>query len=136
VIIRRGYSVPERLALLGLGAAAVATVYPAWHRTTGLGLLPCPLRTLTGIPCPVCGMTTAAIALAAGDARGAGAANPFIFVLVTVIAITLPLVAGRSIGAVSSPTPWSPAARRRTRQVAGVLAVVSWVWQLHRFGWA
>jgi hypothetical protein len=133
VIIRREYSVPERLALLGLGAAAVAMVYPAWRGATGLGLLPCPLRTLTGIPCPVCGMTTAAVALAAGDAEGAGAANPFIFVLVAITAITLPLVAVRSVGALSPPMPWSPAARRRTRQLAGVLAIASWVWQVHRF---
>ena len=58
--------VPEQLGLAGLGAAGAAAAYQAALGGTGLWL-PCPLRTLTGIPCPLCGMTTAATGLASGD---------------------------------------------------------------------
>ncbi len=37
---------------------------------------PCPLRTLTGIPCPGCGGTRATLALAAGDVGRAFVLNP------------------------------------------------------------
>ena len=36
----------------------------------------CPFRALTGIPCPTCGTTHAAVALLRGDVGGALAANP------------------------------------------------------------
>ena len=38
----------------------------------------CPLRTLTGIPCPTCGGTRAAAALARPDLRAALAMNPLV----------------------------------------------------------
>jgi hypothetical protein len=131
---RVSYTVPERLALLGLGVAAAAAVYPALHRTTGLGL-PCLLRTLTGVPCPGCGLTTAAVDLVAGDAAGAAAANPGIFVVAAITVIGLPMLAGRALGLLAVPAPWSAPARRRTGRLVGLLALASWAWQLHRFGW-
>ncbi len=70
-------SVPEQLGLAGLGAAGVAVAYQAALGGEGLPL-PCPLRTLTGVPCPLCGMTTAATGLASGDLGAALAANPFV----------------------------------------------------------
>lgn len=36
----------------------------------------CPMRSVTGIPCPGCGMTTAGLSLAHGDIGGAFAASP------------------------------------------------------------
>jgi hypothetical protein len=38
--------------------------------------LPCPLRTLTGVPCPMCGMTTSVEATLHGHPVAALAANP------------------------------------------------------------
>jgi hypothetical protein len=38
----------------------------------------CPLRVVTGLPCPGCGGTHAALALAAGDLPRALAANPLV----------------------------------------------------------
>jgi hypothetical protein len=41
-------------------------------------LRPCPLRTLTGIPCPTCGGTSAARSLLAADVGAAFRANPLV----------------------------------------------------------
>jgi hypothetical protein len=123
-------SVPERLGLVGLGAAAASFAYPAVSRGTGLAL-PCPLRTLTGIPCPLCGMTTAATGLAAGDLGGAIAANPFVLVLA---GLTL-LMAARALGWARQPAQWPPARRRQAYWAAALLAAASWAFQLHRYGW-
>jgi hypothetical protein len=81
--------------------------------------LPCPLRTTTGVPCPLCGMTTSVKATLRGDVHAALAANPF-GILAVVTAILL----------LARPA-W-----RRLQLPAGVLmggVLVSWLFQLHRF---
>jgi uncharacterized protein DUF2752 len=59
------------------GAAAVmlaaGVVLPFLPGHAGL---PCPLRTLTGVPCPLCGMTTSVEATLHGHPGSAFAANP------------------------------------------------------------
>ena len=127
-------SVPERLGLAGIGAAGAAVVYQVALGGEGL-LLPCPLRTLTGIPCPLCGMTTAATALATGDLAGALAANPFALLLAGFTLVMAVLMAARAIGRLGPPAQWPASRRRQSYGVAGVLAAASWAFQLHRFGW-
>lgn len=131
--VRRRYSAPEQLALLGLGAGGVAVAYPYLMHVTGGNGLPCLLRTLTGVPCPLCGMTTAAVHLAAGDAAAGLAANPFITVLVVCGALTLMLLSLRVVGVLPPPQPWKGNVRRVVSWLAGVMAVASWLYQLHRF---
>lgn len=130
----RYMSVPERLGAFGVGVAGAALVYPRLAGLTGFGL-PCPLRTVTGIPCPVCGMTTAAVALVAGHPAAALAANPCVLVLAILAVIAPALVALRAADVASTPAPWSPAARRRVGGAVGLLALASWSYQLHRFGY-
>lgn len=108
-------------------------VWPTFTGRTGLGL-PCPLRTLTGIPCPACGLTTAAVALVRGRLGAAFGANPLIFGLAALAVLVVPLVALRAAGVLKTPDPWSPARRRRTGWLAGLLALASWLFQLHRLG--
>ncbi|MCL2664432.1 MAG: DUF2752 domain-containing protein [Defluviitaleaceae bacterium] len=59
------------------GAAAVAVLY---------AFIGCPIRFVTGLPCPGCGMTRAALALARLDFAGAFFMHPLIFLTVPVLA--------------------------------------------------
>jgi len=81
--------------------------------------LACPLRTATGIPCPLCGMTTSVKATMRGDLGAAATANPF-GILAVVVAVILVL---------------RPAWRRAQVPTVVVFAAaaVSWLFELHRF---
>ena len=121
--------VPERLRSSAgrLGLAAVCSVGAAWiHENHDPGAL-CPLRRLTGVPCPLCGSTTVFMEAGAGHWTAALTANPL-----TVLAFVLFLAA--PIALVDPVASWaSLPARRRTLLLGAVLAL-SWLWQLHRFG--
>jgi Protein of unknown function (DUF2752) len=128
----RPVSTAERLGLTGLAAAGAAFAYPAVSRATGLQV-PCLLRLVTGVPCPLCGMTTAATSLAAGEPAAALVVNPFVFVLAAFTAAMAVLIAARALGLAGPPARWSPARRRAAWAVVAVLAAASWAFQLHRF---
>jgi hypothetical protein len=130
----RPRSVPEQLAVAGLGAAGAAAAYQAALGGEGLWL-PCPLRALTGVPCPLCGMTTAATGLAAGDLGAAMAANPFALLLAGFTLVMAVLMAARAIGRLAPPAQWPASRRRQGYWVVAVSAAASWAFQLHRFGW-
>jgi hypothetical protein len=129
----RPSSTAERLGLTCLAAAGASFVYPTVSRATGLQA-PCLLRLLTGIPCPFCGMTTAATSLAAGHPSAALAANPFVLVLVAFTAFMAGLIAARALGLAHPPRPWTPTQRRAAWSLGLLLAAASWAFQLHRFG--
>ena len=127
-------SVPEQLGVAGLTAAGAAVAYRVALGGEGLWL-PCPLRALTGIPCPLCGMTTAATALATGDLGAAVAANPFALLLAGFTLVMAVVMAARALGRLDPAAQWPASRRRQSYWVAGVLAAASWAFQLHRFGW-
>lgn len=97
-------------AVLALGAVRL-------HRPPTL----CPLRAVTGIPCPVCGTTTAGVRLGRGDLLGALAANPVTLVAAALL-ILAPLLAGR-VRLPHRTAPWL---------LTGA-AAFAWVWQIVRF---
>jgi len=83
----------------------------------------CLLRSVTGVPCPFCGGTTATVDLAHGDLRSSLAASP----------IALPmLLAWPLLGVVRSPRWWRPRHVRWTTIL--VVVVGAEIWQLARFG--
>jgi Protein of unknown function (DUF2752) len=130
----RPRSVPEQLGVAGLGAAGAAAAYQATLGGEGI-FLPCPLRALTGIPCPLCGMTTAATGLASGDLGAALAANPFVLLLAGFTLVMAVLMTARAIGRAPAAAQWPASRRRQSYWVVGLLAAASWAFQLHRFGW-
>ena len=113
------------LRTFGALMAAGAVVVPF---TPPVGVL-CPLRRLTGIPCPLCGMTTGTLALSRGDIVGSVAANPFAIVLVTALVVSFLPVVYRA--------GWFQRAWRRVKPVAPMVPFAMmpllWVWQLARF---
>jgi Protein of unknown function (DUF2752) len=127
-------SVPEQLGVAGLGAAGAAVAYQAALGGDG-SWLPCPLRTLTGIPCPLCGLTTAATGLVSGDLAAALAANPFVLLLAGFTLVMAVLMAARALGWAAGAAQWPASRRRQGYWLVAAVAGASWAFQLHRFGW-
>ena len=105
-----------------------------WVRYVGLAMLgaaalrpeipmevvpPCPLRSVTGIPCPLCGMTRGVTAAVHGDVANALLMSP---ASIVAVATTILLV-----------VQWR--ARRAVLPVWALVAVVSlmWSWQLFKY---
>jgi hypothetical protein len=117
---------PERqLALLwgavALALLALAPLAPALASWP----LPCPLRALVGIPCPTCGATRAALALARLEPLAALSLNP----LATVALVAL--VGGGiacAVGTLSGRVGWRPPARLGPAARVGVAAAVLANW--------
>jgi len=104
---------------LRAGAAAMVAIAAVRPSIPFEFVPPCPLRTVTGIPCPMCGMTRGVTSLVNGDFVHALLMNPASYLAV---AIALLLFA-----------QW------RTRRVVipiWVIAVVlglMWTWQLFKY---
>ena len=99
---------------LMLAAALVLPVLP------GHPSLLCPLRTVTGVPCPLCGMTTsveATMHLRFGDAMAATPAG----IVAVLVAIVLLM--------------WRPKAIRVPLTLVFTVLALMWAFQLHRFGY-
>lgn len=106
------------LGLVGLGAVLLA------GRAVSIHAPACPLRSLTGVPCPGCGMTRLADAVAHGrfgEATGADAAGVAILGVLAVIAVTY-LV--RVLIRKDEPPAWM----RSPLLVMGLVALVAIHW--------
>ena len=101
-------------------AGAMLAAAAALPRLPGHPGLPCPLRTLTGVPCPLCGMSTSVEAGVGGHPGLSVAANPAGIPLIVAAVLLLVL---------------RPSSRLRVPVTAIVVVLAaSWVFQLFRFG--
>jgi hypothetical protein len=102
---------------LRMGAAGLVGAAGAWPLLPVHPPLACPLRTLTGVPCPLCGMTRACVAAVHGHLATSLAFNPagVIVIVAAVIALIRPQWLTRR------PVPiWG----------AGIAIAVLWVWNI------
>jgi Protein of unknown function (DUF2752) len=88
------------------------------HLPTGWGL-PCPMRTLTGVPCPFCGVTTSVRDTLGGHVRAGLDAAPLGLVLV--------------VGALLIALRLGPRTIRLVRPLLIVGVAAEWFFELHRF---
>jgi hypothetical protein len=104
------------LRVAGAAMLATAAVLPA---VAHAGPVLCPLRAMTGVPCPFCGMTRGVVDAVHGDVGGSLSMNPGALLLV---AAALVLVLGVVRGRVTFPR-WS--------LVAAIAAL--WCFQLVKY---
>lgn len=123
----------ERLLawLWALSAAAVLLLRPLWLAVAAY-LPPCAFRVATGIPCPTCGTTHAAVALLEGQPLDALAANPLaalagVAFLAGGLAAPLWLSLHGVVPVVPTPLP------RWLRAAAFLILGASWLWVIARW---
>ncbi|WP_460303116.1 DUF2752 domain-containing protein [Actinocorallia aurea] len=103
--------------------AAAAVLVTAAHGVHDPGIV-CPMRLLTGIPCPFCGGTTVFIELGSGHPVRALLANPLVFVGAIIFAAAPLGVEDR----------WRMVAPRARAWLFGTAVTGSGIWQLFRCG--
>lgn len=111
--------VRQRIALLLLGIAALTPV-----SRVESGPVLCPVRRVTGRPCPGCGGTRSLVRMMHGDLRGASRAHP------VAPALGLLLLGWASTGARSAGSALDP--RRWPARPLLVLAVLWVAWAARR----
>ncbi|WP_153533568.1 DUF2752 domain-containing protein [Actinomadura macrotermitis] len=119
-VARRGPAgVLLRVAAMAAAAACAALV----HRVNDPGVL-CPLRAITGVPCPLCGGTTVFIELGSGHPVRAVLANP----------VALAGALGIAVAPLGAGGRWWALQPRTRAWILGTALVGSELWQLARLG--
>ena len=115
------------LVLGAISSCALAPILP-WLAPLVPG---CPFHALTGVPCPGCGTTRAALALARGDVAAAFGWNPlaaaaFLLGAATCLAAPLWVAAGRALPSLALELP------RRARLALVAVLGANWAWLIVR----
>ncbi|WP_209439444.1 DUF2752 domain-containing protein [Kitasatospora phosalacinea] len=111
-----------RVVLRAALVAGAALALAAAHDAHDPGVL-CPLRLLTGVPCPVCGSTTVFVEAGHGRPGAALLANP-------VTALAALALVGRPFG----PGRRRPLSYAGRNLLVGSALVAAWAWELVRLG--
>ena len=112
--------------LWGTAVAAALVLIPFWRAIAPL-LPPCPFRAVTGLPCPTCGTTRAAVKLMEGSLLAALSCNPL--AAVAGIAFVAGGVAAPLWLLVRLPVPdLSPVLPRWVRVATVALLLANWAW--------
>jgi hypothetical protein len=120
-------------ALIVLGIARLLTPDARGFGThLQLGLPPCGVLALTGLPCPACGLTTSFAHLARGQLTAALHANAFGVVLFACVLATLPLAMWASA---RNRAFFETFARMRVERIGLVLASMALLYWLSRTCW-
>lgn len=104
-----------------IGIATVGAIAVGGQRLLGFGPGACAARSLLGIPCPVCGLSTAVVSLAQGDVFGALGDDVLGVAFIGLIAVLALGHLGRVLGVSSPPRPLA------TGLVAAGLLVAHWL---------
>ncbi len=117
------------LLLMLLGALLAVKLYPDLI----LGLSHCPLRDITGLPCPTCGGTHSAAAVAAGRWVEALRANPVVVLGGAVFVVwALYCVAATILPTLRRSLWLDPREKKAARWLAAFFLVFAWGWQIWR----
>jgi hypothetical protein len=100
------------------GAALLAVGLLLAHLPAGVGL-PCPMRSLTGLPCPFCGSTTSVRDTFGGHVGSAFAVAPLGLLSIAVAVLAV-------LGLLPKKLALHPA-------ILGTLLLGEWLFELHRF---
>lgn len=122
--------------LIGAAAAVVALAYRLRPAAEGfgthrqLGLPPCPFLTITGLPCPGCGLTTSFAHMSKFNPGAAFAAQPFGVYAFALTLLLIPL----SAYLIKRRVSWQMAFELRAIQYAlrltVALLVAGWIYKL------
>ena len=113
-----------------LGAAALATVGIGGGLVLARSVLPfglaCPMHTLTGIPCPGCGLTRLADTVARGQVLDAASADPAGLSLLAAVGVLAAVAVSARTGLHRAGAPFV----RAVALLAGVACAVRWLTML------
>ena len=117
--------------LWGAAAASAAALALSLHGSAARALAflpPCPVKSVTGLPCPACGSGRASAALAGLDLPSAFASNPLFTLGAVVFLVGGLLAAALALAGKGLPEPRTLPVPVRAAVVAAVAA--NWLWLL------
>lgn len=117
------------LALFLAGGLIAIKLFP----NLVFGLSHCPMRDITGVPCPTCGGTHSAASLAAGNWLEALQANPVIAVgMVVFMAWAFYCLVATIVPSLRRSLHLSTHEKKAARILAVLLLIGAWFWQIAR----
>jgi len=119
------------LLLLAFAGLAIAR----WTPELMLWLAHCPLRERTGLPCPSCGGTHAAVALAGGRLGEAFLANPLVAIGGVCFAVwALWAVAATLVPRLRRGLELGPKEKKLLKGFAILALALTWLWEVLQIG--